>query len=201
MRKLTLITAALAAAFTVGPALAQQPAAPAKSGLAKPPMQIKDTGAKLEAVKVTAEVEAIDPKNRIVTLRGPEGNEFAVLADESVRNFAQIKVGDKLVVEYIQAVAVDFQKGDGIRMISTYDDSERAKAGHKPGAAALRKITVVTNIYAVNQAKGTVLVRGPYGHFAEVKMKDPSMLTGVKVGDQMKVTYTDSVAIALTPAK
>jgi hypothetical protein len=201
MRKFTLITAALAAAFTVGPTLAQQPAAPAKSGLAKAPMQIKDAEAKVEAVKVTAEVTAIDPKNRIVTLRGPEGNEFAVVADNAVKNFAQIKVGDKLVVEYIQSVAVDFQKGDGIRMISTYDDSERAKAGNKPGAAALRKITVVTNIYKVDQAKGTVLVRGPYGHFSEVKMKDPAMLTGVKVGDQMKVTYTDAVAIGFTPAK
>jgi hypothetical protein len=32
-------------------------------------------------------------------------------------------------------------------------------------------------------------------------MKDPAMLTGVKVGDQMKVTYTDAVAIGFTPAK
>jgi hypothetical protein len=83
----------------------------------------------------------------------------------------------------------------------TFDDSAKAKAGARPGAAALRRITIVSNIWAVNPAKGTVLVRGPYGHFAEVKMKDPSMLGGVKVGDQMKVTYTDAVAIGFTPAQ
>jgi len=175
--------------------MAQQPA-PGKT-----PVQIKDAAATLEAVKITAVVTAIDAKNRIVTVRGPEGNEFALLADAAVRNFPQIKVGDKFVVEYIEAVAIDFQKGDGIRMMSTFDDSARAKAGQKPGAAALRKVTIVTNIWAVNQAKGTVLVRGPYGHFAEVKLKDPALLTGVKVGDQMKVTYTDAVAIGFTPAK
>lgn len=189
------LAAAVAAAFVLSPALAQQPA-PGKA-----PVQIKDAEARLEAVKVTAVVTAVDQKNRIVTLKGPEGNEFSVLADAAVKNFPQIKVGDNLVVEYIQAVAIDFQKGDGIRMMSSIDDSARAKAGAKPGAAALSKVTVVSNIWAVNQAKGTVLVRGPFGHFAEVKLKDPAMLAGVKVGDQMKVTYTDAVALGFTPAK
>jgi hypothetical protein len=186
---------AVAAALALSPVTAQQPA-PAKA-----PMQIKDAEPRIEAIKITAVVTAIDAKNRIVTFRGSEGNEFAVVADSSVKNFAQIRVGDNLVVEYIQAVALDFQKGDGIRMMSTIDDSARAKAGQKPGAAALRKVTIVTNISAVNQAKGTALVRGPYGHFTEVKLKDPGMLSGVKVGDQMKVTYTDAVAIGITPAK
>jgi hypothetical protein len=189
------LAVAVAAAFVLSPALAQQPA-PGKA-----PVQIKDAEARLEAVKVTAVVTAVDQKNRIVTLKGPEGNEFSVLADAAVKNFPQIKVGDNLVVEYIQAVALDFQKGDGIRMMSSIDDSARAKAGARPGAAALSKVTVVSNIWAVNQAKGTVLVRGPFGHFAEVKLKDPALLTGVKVGDQMKVTYTDAVAIGFTPAK
>lgn len=186
---------AVAAAFAFSPVTAQRPAS------AKAPTQIKDAEARIEAIKITAVVTAIDAKNRIVTFQGPEGNEFAILADSSVKNFAQIKVGDRLVVEYIQAVALDFQKGDGIRMMSSFDDSARAKAGAKPGAAALRKVTIVTNIWAVNQAKGTVLVRGPYGHFTEVKLKDPGLLSGVKVGDQMKVTYTDAVAIGITPAK
>jgi hypothetical protein len=194
-QSLSLVAVAVAAALAVSPAMAQQPAP------GKPVTQIKDAEARLEAIKVTAIVTAIDAKNRIVTFKGPGGNEFAVVADQSVRNFAQIKVGDELVVEYIQAVALDFQKGDGIRMMSSIDDSARAKAGAKPGAAAMRKVTVVTNIWAVDQSKGTVLVRGPYGHFTEVKLKDPGLLSGVKVGDQMKISYTDAVAIGIARPK
>jgi hypothetical protein len=194
-QSLSLVAVAVAAALAVSPAMAQQPAP------GKPVTQIKDAEARLEAIKVTAIVTAIDAKNRIVTFKGPGGNEFAVFADQSVRNFAQIKVGDELVVEYIQAVALDFQKGDGIRMMSSIDDSARAKAGAKPGAAAMRKVTVVTNIWAVDQAKGTVLVRGPYGHFTEVKLKDAGLLSGVKVGDQMKISYTDAVAIGIARPK
>jgi hypothetical protein len=199
--KLSIITLSLVVA-TTGAAVAQQsaPAASPATRSSATPMQIKDAEATMQAVKVTAVVTAIDKANRIVTLRGPEGNEFAVVADKAVKNFGQVKVGDTLVVEYIQAVALDFQKGDGIRMMSVIDDAATAKAGQKPGAAALTKVTVVSNIWAVNQAKGTVLVRGPLGHFAEVKLKDPAMLTGVKVGDQMKVTYTNAVAVGFTPA-
>jgi len=196
-KSLKALALALGAAVIAAPTVAQQPAA--KGTLAAPAV-VKDMEAKLDVVKVTALVTAIDPKNRIVTLKGPEGNEFAVEADAAIKNFAQIKVGDTLVVEYIQSLVVDFQKGDGIRMSSVIDESARAKAGAKPGAAALTRVTVVSNIWAVNQAKGTVTVRGPYGHFAEVRMKDAAMLTGVKVGDQMKVTYTNAVAIGFTPA-
>ena len=43
---------------------------------------------------VTATVEAVDYHSRIVTIRGPQGNVFAVHADERVRNFNQVRVGD-----------------------------------------------------------------------------------------------------------
>lgn len=58
----------------------------------------------------------------------------------------------------------------------------------------------VPDIWALNAQHGTVLVRGPFGHFAEVHLKDPAMLSGVKVGDQMQVIYTQAVVIELAPA-
>lgn len=174
-------------------ALAQQPAT-------KAPM-MKDVEATMNAVSVTALVTAVDQKNRIVTLKGPEGNEFSVLADASVKNLPQVKVGDLLGVEYFEAVAIDFKKGDGIRMATVIDTSDTAKKGQKPGAAAFTRVNTVSNIWAVNPGKGTVLVRGPYGHFVEVKLKDPKLLEGVKVGDQMQVVFTQAVAIGFEKPK
>lgn len=159
------------------------------------PTKVMDAEGVTKLVRVTAVVQAVDQKNRVVTLTGPEGNTFSVLVDPAVKNLAQVKAGDMLVVAYYESLALDFQKGDGIRMVTTFDDSARAKAGNKPGAAALTNITLVTNIWAINAAKGLVTVRGPYGHFTEVRLKDPAMLSGVKVGDQMKLTYTQAVAV------
>ena len=192
-RHIPLLGAIATALALALPATAQQPAAKAA--------QVKDAAAVMDAVQITALVTAVDLKNRILTLKGPQGNEFAVYVDPAVKRLPEVKVGDTLVVRYFESVAIEFKKGDGIRMATVFDDSATAKASQAPGAAALTRVTVVSNIWAVNQAKGTVLVRGPYGHFAEVKLKDPGLLTGVKVGDQMQVTFTKAVAIGVEPAK
>jgi Cu/Ag efflux protein CusF len=190
MKKQLPILAAVALGLAAG-----APAVVVGQTTANKPAQVKDAEAVSNLITVTAVVQAVDLKNRVVTLTGPEGNTFSVLVDEKVKNLPQVKVGDVFAVTYYESVALDFQKGDGIRMATVIDDSQRAKAGQKPGAGAFTRVTVVSNIWAIDQAKGKVLVRGPYGHFAEVKLKDPSLLTGVKVGDQMKVTFTQAVAI------
>jgi hypothetical protein len=151
----------------------------------------------MRGVNISAQVTAIDAKNRIVTLKGPEGNEFAVMVDPRVKNLAQVKVGDMVDVTYIQSVALDFQKGDGIRMATQTRAFDNAQGGQLPGGTAMKQTTMVSNIWAVNEAKGTVMVRGPFGHFTEVKLKDPAMLSGVKVGDQMKMTITQALATSV----
>ena len=189
----SLLSALVLGAAAVLPAVAQNSSAA--------PVKVVDAEAKVEVVKNTAVVTAIDMKNRIVTLKTPDGAEFAVNAGPKVKNLAQVKVGDNVTTEYLRAVAVDFQKGDGIRMATVFNDATGATTGTKPGAAALRTVTLVSNIWSLNQTQGTVLVRGPYGHFAEVQLKDPALLNGVKVGDQMKLTYTQAELIKVTPSK
>jgi hypothetical protein len=184
-----LLVLASALAFTA-PAMAQK-----NTPSEKP--HVLDVRDMMKEVTVSAQVTAIDQKNRIVTIKGPEGNEFAVSVDQRVKNLGQVKVGDMVDVTYIQSVALDFQKGDGIRMATQTVAADRAAVGQLPGGAAMKQTTMVSNIWAVDQAKGTVMVRGPFGHFTEVKLKDPSMLNGVKVGDQMKMTITQALATAV----
>lgn len=186
--------AAMVAALLAGGAAQAQPSA-------TPPSVVRNAEGMVAASSVSAVVTAVDAKNRIVTLKGEQGAEYSVLADNAVKNFAQIKVGDTLTVKLIRAVALDFKKGDGIRMQTTFDTADTAKQGAKPGAAALTRVSTLSNIWAVNPAQGSVLVRGPYGHFTEVFLEDPGMLSGVKVGDQMQLTYTQAVAIDMTAAK
>jgi hypothetical protein len=184
-----MLVLASAMAFTA-PAMAQK-----NTPSDKP--HVLDVRDMMKEVTISAQVTAIDQKNRIVTIKGPEGNEFAVMVDQRVRNLGQVKVGDMVDITYIQSVALDFQKGDGIRMATQTVAADRSAVGQLPGGAAMKQTTMVSNIWAVDQAKGTVMVRGPFGHFTEVKLKDPSMLNGVKVGDQMKMTITQALATAV----
>jgi len=188
MKKVQVVASAVYLAFAAaGGAFAQQPPAPAK---------VIDAASKGGAVAVTATVAAVDVKNRVVTLKGPEGNQFAVDVPAKI-SLAKVKVGDSVDISYIQAVALDFQKGDGIRMMSSTVATDHSAAGALPAGAVMRQTTVVTNIWAMDAAKGTVTVLGPYGQLTEVHVKDPAQLQGVKVGDQMKITFTRALATAL----
>jgi Cu/Ag efflux protein CusF len=175
-----VLSAACASMLFAGSAMAQQPA--------KQPSQVIDASGKVAAVTAIATIAAIDPKNRVVTLKGPQGNEFAVDVGAKV-NLGGLTIGDTVDATYVRAVALDFQKGDGIRM-----DAQTVTVD---GNAAMKRTTVVTNIWALDSAQGTVTVLGPYGHLSEVQLKDPAQLSGVKVGDQMKITYTRAFATAL----
>jgi hypothetical protein len=174
------LSALCASMLFAGSAMAQQPA--------RQPAQLIDASGKVAASTATATIAAIDAKNRVLTLKGPQGNDFAVDVGANV-SLAGLHIGDTVDATYMRAVALDFQKGDGIRM-----DAQTVTVD---GNAAMKRTTVVTNIWAINPAQATVTVLGPYGHLSEVQLKNPAQLNGVKVGDQMKLTYTRAFATAL----
>src|SRR5262245_5164228 len=73
-------------------------------------------GATANVVRISASVEAIDPATRTLTLKGPRGNVVDLVAGPEVKNFGQIKVGDSVVVRYVQALSLELKKGGaGIR--------------------------------------------------------------------------------------
>ncbi|MGB5630773.1 MAG: hypothetical protein WBM57_15505, partial [Woeseiaceae bacterium] len=57
-------------------------------------------------IKRAAIVESVNPDTRELKLLDAQGNRFTVVADESVRNFDQIKPRDRIVAEYLESVAV-----------------------------------------------------------------------------------------------
>jgi Cu/Ag efflux protein CusF len=191
--RLALVAAALAAA----PVFAQQPSMSSADVKATAPGQ----AAAASVVTASATVTAIDPATRAVTLKGPLGNTFRVIAGKEVKNFDQIKVGDEVVVTHVEALTLALKKGgDGIRERVVSTDSATAKPGERPAGAVGGRITVVANVIAVNKRAQTVTLRG-VENTVELRVKDPNQLKLIKVGDQVQATYTEAVAIAVEPAK
>jgi hypothetical protein len=71
---------------------------------AKPGVVVADTQV------VTAKIEAIDYKNRTVTLRGPEGQSKTLKVGNNVKNFKAVKKGDEVVVRFTEALAIIVEK-------------------------------------------------------------------------------------------
>lgn len=152
----------------------------------------------VKITSVTASVEAVDEKNRVVTLKGPEGNVFSVPVSDEVENLDKVKAGDAVDIDYLQSVAVDVKKSEGLPTITeTEEDAAQAEAGELPGGVALRKVRVITDVLDVNEDEQSVLVRGPLGHLTEVEVRDPKVLSSLEEGDQVDLTYIEGVAISM----
>ncbi len=154
----------------------------------------------VSAIEAAARVTAIDKGARMLTLTGPEGRSFNVVAGPEVRNFAQIAVGDDVVVEYIRAVSLQVQKNSGLRQRSERSGGARAEQGSKPGVILGHEIRVLADVIGVDTKKSTITLRTPDGRVVELDVKNPEHFKAVKVGDQIEANYLESVAIAVQPA-
>lgn len=151
-------------------------------------------------VELTATVTAIDAATRAVTLKGPQGNEKTLIAGPEVKNFAQLKVGDKVDVSYAEALTLELKKGGGLVVGRTEAaGAAAAKPGDKPGAAAGRKVTIVGDVIDVNTATQVVTVKGPQ-RTVELKVQDPEQLKLIAKGDQIEATYTEAIAVVVKPS-
>lgn len=69
----------------------------------------KPGGIVVEAVDVSATVQAIDRTKRTVTLKGPDGKSVTTKVDASVKAFDTLKVGDSVHARYTEAVAISVE--------------------------------------------------------------------------------------------
>lgn len=192
-----LLIASAVALACAAPALAQQkPSASGESAVVTSPGK----GSAARVVTITASVEAIDQAQRTVTLKGPRGNVVTLPVSEKAKNFDKVKVGDMVVVRYLEALSLELKKGGtGIRERTEREGSATAQPGAQPAAGAARQVTVVADVMAVNEKRQTVTLRGPK-QTVDLKVKDPKQLKLVKVGDQVEATYTEALAVSVDPA-
>jgi hypothetical protein len=148
-------------------------------------------------------VTAINTPSRLVTVRGPDGNEVEVHADETVRNFEQVRVGDRVVLDYVRAVTVDIQPA-GSAEPGAYikQDQKAAKTGEKPAVGASEVVTVLAPIRAIDTANNTITVEGPRGNVVTLDVTRPehrARLAQLKVGDMLRIAFTEAAALRVQP--
>lgn len=193
MKTKTLVTLALAAAFSCA-AFAQASPPQAVVLAASAPGQ----GVVASKVKLTATVVAIDAATRTATLKGAKGNVVDIVVPPEAKNFAEIKVGDLVTVEYMRALSLELKPAGGMRSSTSQTATAPAPAGAVAGGAAAKQVVVMANVTAVNTKESYVTLRGPKGNSVDLVV-DPSQLKLVKVGDQVEAVYTEAVAVTVEP--
>jgi len=157
-------------------------------------------GSATQSTKVTATVTAIDQKNRVITLKTPDGLDYTFVVDPAVKNLPQVKVGDSMVATYTEALAYEVKKGGTASATETLAGGT-AEPGKKPAGALARQVTLTVSIAAIDPTVPSVTFKGPQGNTRTVKVRDPKKLEGVSVGDTVQITYTEALALKLEKAE
>jgi hypothetical protein len=150
-----------------------------------------------KTASAAATVQAIDLQNRIVRVKEEsKGRVYDLKVDKSVQNLDRLQVGDRVVVNYIEAIAVRVIKPEKDKPLSFEKKVESEGAGTE-----MRQTTVTAKIQYIDRSTSNVYLTWPDGVTVGVRAKDPKVLENFKDGDWIEITYTDTLAISIEKAK
>lgn len=194
--------ASTAPAAAAGAASAQVAASTADAKAAVAATGEKPGGAEGELIVVTAKVKAIDKKNRVVTLKYPDGKEVKVKCGPEVRNFPQIRVGDDVTAEFLETIELFVTAPQGKPTANTAEAIERAPLGSKPGVVAVETVEVTATVEAIDYKTREVKLKGPEGKTYSVKAgQDVKRFNEIKQGDTVVARLTEAVSIKVSAPK
>jgi cytochrome c biogenesis factor len=159
-----------------------------------------------EVMVMTATVDSVDLKKRIVMLKDANGNLAEMNVSKQVNDLEKVKKGDLFVVEHAQAIAVGLTAApkdatpsvSGVRKVIV-----SAKGAAKPFEETIDTIFATVKITTIDPKTRIVTFTMPSGEKQRVKV-DQSVLGLEKfnAGDDVVVVFVDDTAIGfVTPPK
>jgi Cu/Ag efflux protein CusF len=154
------------------------------------------------AIVETFTIEAIDSTTRAVTLRDSEGNLETIICGPEVQRFNALKVGDKVSFRYYESMVYQIQKSatqsGPVPGIAATAGVSRAP-GDRPGGTIAQQLTATVTVNAIDVKIPSVTVTSADNRKMSFKVADAKNLEGLMVGDRVDITYTQALAIDVTP--
>jgi len=151
-------------------------------------------------VTATAQVTAVDPDTRQVTLRRDDGSLVQVTASNDVRNFEQIVTGDILRVRYKEVLRASLSPPGASDKPTSDVMTARRPEGAKPGAAAAATTSVPVRIESIDREHDIVVFSLPSGELISHRIATPEgrqFVQGLKVGDRVQLDIEKAFAVAI----
>jgi translation initiation factor IF-1 len=152
---------------------------------------------KSQSTTVTATVEAIDRTDRMVTLKTTTGESVTTSVSPEMKRFDTLKVGDKVSITYYESLLAQVEK-PGEAPFKTGDAvAVNPAPGAKPGGSVGRQIKATVTVEEIVNDPPTITVRGEKGRVVSFRVKDPKVLSRLKKGDRVDVTYTEAFLLKI----
>lgn len=159
---------------------------------------------KWEKIVIDAKVQEIDLKSRKVTLMGLDGNLTTVTAGNGVKRLNEVKVGDIVAVDFTTYMGAEIRKptaDEEKHPLVIVADAGKALVGMPPGAKIGAIVQAVVSIEIINRPFSSVTIKGPRGNYVTIPVENEELLTKVKVGQRIVMTYAEAIAVSLIKAK
>ena len=150
-------------------------------------------------VSQTFTIEAIDHSKRIVTLKNQAGFSTDLYCGPEVQRFDALKVGDRVTFQFHESVVTGIHKPGATPKAPETTNITRSP-GTAPGGAVTQQMTALVTLEAVDLKVPSVTLRNKEGRRMSFKVENVKNLEGYKAGDQIEVTYTQALAVSVTPA-
>jgi hypothetical protein len=152
---------------------------------------------------VQATVKAVYPDKRSLTIVGADGQPTTIFVGPDIK-LNKLHAGDKVNVSYYQGFAAQVAKGGETVTDPAVSDFTYKSANGLPGGGAGESATVSVKILAVDPGTNTVAFQTADGSQHVVAASSPNMQSFVhklKPGETVDMTYTESLAVNVTPAR
>jgi Cu/Ag efflux protein CusF len=156
---------------------------------------------KTASVSGTATIQAIDSTARTITLRTQAGEEDTFAVGPEVKRFNEMKVGDTVKMTYTESIVLQIRKPGDKSAPTTLQGGVTPGTGPLPAATAAVQAKMTVTVKAIDPKLPSITVTTPDGRTVTRKIENKKNLEGVKVGDQIDITYTQSLLTALERAK
>jgi len=187
MKKLIVTTLAL---MLVAPAVLAQAETQDKPGIAT-----------TQTVTMSAQIVALDKENRLVTLRGPQGNERTIKLGDEVKRLDEFEVGDIVVADYVQELVIQVVAGEGMEPgFGSVAAAGRAPETERPGGIVAETSVDMAKVVEIDLENQTFKLDWGDGDVEQYVARDPENLKRAEVGDLVVVTFTEALALQLQEA-
>jgi hypothetical protein len=157
-----------------------------------------------DTISLRATVKAVNQKTRMVTLVGPQGDTQTLKVSDEVRNLAQVKPGQKVIVKYHASITyVLAPSGTKLPDDSMTLAEARAAPGETPGAALGSRIVVTARVVGVDPIAHTLQLINPSGGMIRtvdvVTPEGQQSMKMINVGDTITAVITEAIAVSVEP--
>ena len=143
----------------------------------------------------SATVSAIDPNTRRITLKTEDGRNATITAGPEVRNFDQIKVGDRVNATILERMVVFVRSGSEEPSVTHAVALNRAPQGAKPGILVADGYEITAKVTTIDTVNRTASLQFANGVMRTVKIRPDVDLNRYQVGDTVVIRVTDTLSL------